>query len=120
MANYYGSPVSLTAELSGPYGGSSSGSGGGTVAKIVDISLASGSWKGANSPYSQTVTVSGVSANSVVDLAASASVLNTLWEMGTAISLENDGGTVTAYAIGQKPTKSLTLQAIITEGVVTT
>lgn len=123
MTISYGSPGSLTADLVGPYSGGTGGSGDvtivGSVAKFVNITLPSSSWKGAISPYSQTVNVSGVSVNSMVDLAADKNTLEILMSNGTAIYMDNNGGTVTAYAIGQKPTASLTLQAIITEGVVT-
>lgn len=114
MAVSYGSSGSFTAEFAGPI---SSGAGG--TVKFTTIVLPVSDWKGADSPFSQTVNVEGVSANSMVDLSADAQTLELLNENKTAVYLENEGGTVTAVAVGAKPTANLTLQAIIIEGVVT-
>lgn len=115
MAMSYGSPGSFTAEFAGPF----SAGVGGTV-KFTTISLPASSWKGASSPFSQAVNVEGVSANSMVNLSGDAQTLALLIENRTAVYLENDVGTVTAVAVGKKPTANLTLDAIIIEGVVTT
>lgn len=111
MAKSYGSASNFTAQFTGPY---SSQAG----AKVVNITLPQRNWKEAVSPYTQKITVAGVSANSVVNLAADAETLNMLTKSRCVVYLENDGGTIQAVAVGGKPTGDLTVQALIQEGVV--
>lgn len=111
MAMSYGNAASYSAEFAGPYAG---GSG---VAKITTITLPLSEWKGANSPYSQVITVPGISVRSKVDLQASEEQIAQLYKTRTVIYIENDEGTATAYAIGDKPVTDLTFQASVTEAV---
>lgn len=111
MAVSYGSANNFTAKFTGPYGGSTE------AAKIVSLTIPASEWKEAVSPYTQAVTVNGVSANSTIDLAADSAALAVLSESRCVVYLENDGGNVTAVAVGGKPRADLTLQAIIREGV---
>ena len=110
MTINYGNAASFEAVFGGPYGGTT-----GNVAKIVSVSLPVSGWKGANSPYSQEVTVEGISVNSKVDLQADATALAALLASRTEIYIENDGGEATAWAVGGQPTENLTLQACLTE-----
>lgn len=76
------------------------------------------SWTGSSSPYTQTVNVVGytVSSNTKVDLYADSTVINSMVSSGTnTIMVINNNGTLTAYAIGGKPTSALTVQACIYE-----
>lgn len=111
MANSYGSASNFTAQFTGPY---SSAAG----AKVVDLVIYQRNWKEAVSPYTQEITVKGVSANSVIDLAADSETLDILSKSRSVVYLENDGGTVRAVAVGGKPAEDLTVQAVIQEGVV--
>ena len=73
-------------------------------------------WTGDASPYTQTVTISGTTANSKVDLQPDATAITQMAEDGTvALYIANDNGTLTANAVGEKPTVALTIQATITE-----
>lgn len=117
MAVSYGAASNFTAQFSGPYSGG--GSGGGETAKIVTLRIPASTWKEAVSPYTQVVTVDGVSVNSIIDLAADSTALEVLTNSRCVVYLENNAGTVTAVAVGGKPKSDLTLQAIIREGVVT-
>ena len=73
-------------------------------------------WTGSASPYTQSVTISGTTANSKVDLQPDASVIAQMMTDGTvALYIANDNGTLTAYAVGEKPTVALTIQATIME-----
>lgn len=73
-------------------------------------------WTGSASPYTQSVTISGATANSKVDLQPDASVIAQMVNDGTvALYIANDNGTLTAYAVGEKPTVALTIQATIME-----
>lgn len=106
MSLEYGAAASFTAEFEGPFG-SVTGSG----VKVAQITLSASAWKGATSPYSQTVNVSGISTNSRIDLYTKdiADFTN------TGIYAVNSSGIVTVYAIGTKPSGDITLQACATE-----
>ena len=73
-------------------------------------------WVGDASPYTQTVTISGTTNNSKVDLQPDATSIAQMAEDGVvALYIANDNGTLTSYAVGEKPTVALTIQATITE-----
>ena len=83
---------------------------------VKQISLPAASWMGAESPYTQTVTISGITANSKVDIQMDATSLGVLIDSGTsAIWMENNNGTITAKCIGDKPNADMTVQVTITE-----
>lgn len=82
--------------------------------KTASITLAAASWTG-DDPYTQTVTISGVTAKSRVDLNPSAAVLAAAMEGGYGLVIGNNNGTVTAYAVGAKPPADITVQVSITE-----
>lgn len=83
--------------------------------QIGSISL-SGSWSGSG-PYSQTVTVTGatVTANSKVDIQLTATQIANLIAVGvTGLLIENNSGTLTAWAVGASPS-AMTVQVTVTE-----
>ena len=83
--------------------------------KKASITLST-NWTGDASPYTQTVTISGTTSNSKVDLQPDATAIEQMADDGTlALYIANDNGILTAYAIGEKPTAGLTIQATITE-----
>ena len=110
MAQQYGNSSEITVTMAGPFGG-----GGGSTAKLVNIEMPAANWKGAVSPFSQEVAVEGVSVNSRVDLLPSAEQAAYLRENGIALVVGNNGGVVTVYAIGSKPTENVAFQATILE-----
>ena len=112
MAQQYGNSSEVTVTMAGPFGG-----GGGSSAKLGNIELPAANWKGAVSPYSQEVAVDGVSVNSSVNLIADVDQIAYLRENGIALVAGNEGGVVTVYAIGNKPTENVALQATILEVV---
>lgn len=111
----FGTGTSFTAELDGPF---ASGGGGGSGGKLVSVAIPAAGWKNAVSPYMQVVTVDGVSLNSKVDLLADAEQAGKLQR--TALLAVNNSGTVTVYAIGDKPDSDLSLQAVLTDVVKST
>lgn len=73
------------------------------------------SWSG-NGPYTQTVIISGSTSNSKIDLQPNATVLSQMASDGTtALYIENNNNTLTAYAIGAAPTAALSIQYTRTE-----
>lgn len=114
MSLQYGEGGDLEVTLEGPY---ASLGGGGAASKLATIYLPVNAWKGAESPFSQVVQVEEVSVNSAVLLLASVEQLKELGDINTKFTTENEAGVVTAFAIGNKPTKDYTFQAIVTEVV---
>jgi len=73
-------------------------------------------WSGNSEPYSNVVTIQGVTANTKVDLQPNAAVLAQMASDGvTALWIENDNGTLTAKSMGAWPTAALTMQCTLTE-----
>jgi hypothetical protein len=87
----------------------------GETAKIGEVTLLGDKWVGDASPYSQVVSIDGVTENSQVDLTPSAEQLSAFWEKDIAFVTENVAGVVTVYCIGQKPQNDYTMQVTITE-----
>lgn len=84
----------------------------------IDYITTSITWTGSSSPYTQTVTLSNytVTANTKVDVQADATALAALATAGTTqLFISNNSGTLTLYAIGNKPTSALNLQVTCME-----
>lgn len=107
----YGESSNLSVQLAGPFGS------GGAAVKLTEITLTAADWKGAESPFSQTVTVEGISVGSRVDLQPDVQLLQQLCHGGIALMAENEEGVVTVYAIGSKPAFDCTMQASVVEVV---
>lgn len=80
------------------------------------VTLSPSAWSGSG-PYTQTVTsLITASVNTKVDLQPNATVLAQMAADGTTnIFIDNNNGVLTAYALGAKPTASLTIQYTKTE-----
>lgn len=87
----------------------------GSTVRLGNVTLYASKWVGSSSPYSQVVSVSGVTEYSQVDLKPSVEQLSIFHKKDLAFVTENDGGTVTVYAVGDKPTNDYTMQVSITE-----
>lgn len=85
------------------------------VSKIRTVSLPSSAWVGDTSPWSQVVTIDGVTENSKIDLQPSVEILNYLQQEKIMLTSENDSGVVTFYAFGWKPEIDMQIQATISE-----
>ena len=86
-----------------------------TRARIAYVDLLSANWVGDASPYSQVVTIDGVTEFSQVDLTPSIEQLVIFHDKDLAFVTENDDGVVTVYAIGQKPLDDYVMQVTLTE-----
>ena len=83
--------------------------------RVANITLAASKWVGTSSPYSQVVSIDGITASSQVDLTPSVEQLVIFHQKDLALVAENEGGVVTVYAVGDKPVNDYTMQATITE-----
>ena len=91
---------------------------GGASARLASVTLRASAWTGADSLFSQVVTVAGVTPYSKVDLLPSVEQLAIFYNKDVTFLTENEGGVVTVYAIGEKPVQDYTMQVQITEVVV--
>lgn len=83
--------------------------------KITTIALSASAWTGSSNPWSQSIDVSGATENSKLDLQPTAVQIVALQDSEITLMLQNDGGNVSAWAIGNKPTEDYTMQVLITE-----
>lgn len=90
-------------------------SGSAAAPKMTTITLLADAWIGDASPYSQVVSVNGVTENSKVDLQPDAQLITKLTDAEISLTTENDAGVITVWAIGEKPSEDMTVQALITE-----
>lgn len=90
-------------------------SGGGSTARLSSVTLKADAWGGADSLYSQVVTIDGITEYSKVDLLPSVEQLAIFHNKDLAFVTENEGGVLTVFAIGEKPTNDYTMQVSITE-----
>lgn len=86
-----------------------------TAATTGTVTIGASGWSG-NGPYSHAVTISGTTTNSKIDLQPDSTVLAQMTTDGTtALYIENNNGTLTAYAMGNAPTAALSIQYTKTE-----
>ena len=72
-------------------------------------------WSGSG-PFTQAVSLEGVTPNSKVDIQPGADVFTALLLDGvTALWIQNDNGSLTACALGAAPTDEMTIQCTVTE-----
>ena len=93
----------------------SQGGGGTQKPKIGTVTLLASAWEGTENLYHQIVAIEGVTENSQVDLTPDVEQLAIFYEKDLSFVTENENGTVTVYAIGQKPLNDYTIQVTITE-----
>ena len=88
----------------------------GVAPEIKSGSIAlSASWSGSG-PYTQVVSVTGATAASRVDLQPTATQLATLQADGvTALTVENNNGSLMVYALGAAPSAAMTVQYTMME-----
>ena len=86
-----------------------------TPPRISEVVLRASAWAGSKSPYSQELNIAGITPYSKVDLLPSVEQLAIFHEKDLSFVTENDNGTVTVYAIGDKPIGDYAMQVSITE-----
>lgn len=81
----------------------------------ANVTLLASAWKSDGEAYSQVVDIPGVTAHTKVDLQPTSEQLVDFHSKDLAFVAENDGGTVTVFAIGDKPAGDHTIQITKTE-----
>lgn len=111
----YGNGGDFTVVMEGPFA-----LGGGSSSKLNTIMAPVDKWKGAESPYSQVVDLENISVNTVVFIQLSVDQIEQLRSENKdiALTVENQGGIATLYAVGNKPSVDLEIQATLVEVVV--
>ena len=86
-----------------------------TVPKYNTLNIKTSGWSGSG-PWTRTVSITGGTASSMIDIQSSDTVINTMVNSGTtALFIKNDNGVFTLVAIGAIPNAAITLQVSITE-----
>lgn len=85
------------------------------VVPADSVTLLALAWEGNGECYSQVVEIPGVTARTKVDLQPTSEQLTEFQYKVLAFVAENDGGTVTVYAVGDRPTGDHTIQITKTE-----
>lgn len=83
--------------------------------KASTIELPIDGWTGSNLLYQQTVSVPIVTENSQVDLRPSPAQLEELLTSEISLTVANESGVITVFAIGGKPISDYTMQIIVSE-----
>lgn len=83
--------------------------------RVATITLSASAWTGSAEPYSQPIEIATVTSSSKVDLQPSAQQIVDLQNAEISLMIGNNGGTLTCYAIGNKPTVDYTMQVLIQE-----
>ena len=85
------------------------------VPKIGSIVVLASGWAG-DGPYTQTVSVTGATAHSKVDMQLSSSqIAQLILDEVSAMLIENNNGVFTIYANNSTPKVDMTVQVTITE-----
>lgn len=82
---------------------------------ISTVTLLASAWTGAANPYSQIVTINGITSNSMVDLQPTPEQLAIWQDEGLAFTTLNSDGTIYVYVAGGKPTEDITVQVKVQE-----
>lgn len=85
------------------------------VVPATSVTLLANAWVGDGGAYSQVVAIPGITPNTKVDLQPTSEQLAEFHHKVLAFVAENEGGVVTVFAIGDKPTGDHTIQTTLTE-----
>lgn len=111
MAVEFGGGGGISVTMDGPFGsGGSNGS-----LKMFSISAPASGWKGGESPYSQVISVDGVTTSSKVDVQLTVDQVKEFESLIIAFQAVNNNGIITLYSYGNKPSTDIVLQATISE-----
>ena len=85
------------------------------VAPVTSVTLYASDWEGDGDTFYQVANLPGVKVNTKVDLQPTVEQLQEFHHRVLGFVTENEGGVVTVYAIGDKPTDDHIIQVTLTE-----
>ena len=85
------------------------------MTKTTIISLLAADWVGEVSPYYQQVSISNTTEHSKIDLQPTPELLTYLQDEEITLTTSNDAGIIKVYALNNKPTQDMEIQATISE-----
>lgn len=89
---------------------------GASLSRVASLTLPAALWRASGSSFAQSIAIPGATANSKVDLQPDATVIaQMIADNVAAMYIANTSGTLTVYAIGGKPSASLTVQVTMSE-----
>jgi len=83
--------------------------------RMVAVELPAANWSGSGSLFFQPVAIGGLTPASQVNLAPTVVQLMEFCQKDYCFLAENNGGELTVYLFGTRPTQDYTLQASIEE-----
>ena len=83
--------------------------------RLSTISLTASGWIGGSSPYSQAVEINTVTTATKIDLQPTVAQIVSLQNDDIALMATNNGGVVTIYSFGGKPSADMEIQVLLTE-----
>ena len=86
-----------------------------SAARCSEVVLSADEWQGEESPFSQVVSINGVTEKTKVILDLNLEQIWAFKEKNLTFIAENDGGVVTVCAYGQKPQNDYTIQVTLLE-----
>ncbi len=86
--------------------------------EISTLQLTASGWSGAESPYTQSVSIPSATEYSKVDIQMDYTAIDIMLDSGTAaIYISNTNGALTAYAVGEKPISDMNVQVTISSSI---
>ena len=86
-----------------------------TAITTTNLALVNTSWSGTESPYYQTVTISGSTSKTIVNVNPTPEIIALAMDEGFSLTVGNDSGTIKVYAIGEKPSTTMNLPVTLME-----
>lgn len=86
--------------------------------RLVTVSMPASGWTGSTNPWSQPLTINGITTSSKLDLNPTAHQIVALQNEEITLMISNEDGVAVAYAIGGKPSIDMHMQVLISEVVV--
>ena len=83
--------------------------------KYANVTLEAALWSDGVSPFTQTMDIEGVGENTCINLCPDANVIQASITGKYVLSVVNNNGVVTFYAINNKPTTNIVMQVQIVE-----
>lgn len=83
--------------------------------RAVTVSLPASGWEGSGSLYAQKAAVPDLTAGSQVNLTPTVAQMAAFCEKDCCFLTENDGGSLTVWLLGEKPTQDYVMKANVVE-----